>query len=32
MEERNEYVAAIDEPTPPKTIGNVVYGIDFRRR
>jgi hypothetical protein len=25
------YVAAIDEPTPPTTIGNITY-VDFGRR
>ena len=28
----DEYAAAIDEPTKPTTIGNVVYGVDFMRR
>jgi hypothetical protein len=28
---QDEYMAAIDEPTPPTTIGNIIY-VDFGRR
>jgi len=27
----DEFVASLDEPTPPTTIGNITF-VDFRRR
>jgi hypothetical protein len=27
----DEFMASLDEPTPPTTIGNVTF-VDFRRR